>query len=212
MSRKILLGRNLVWVLTAFLPAALRMAAQEKMVPPPKDQAGIEKIMSATKDLRILPPGAKPELLELGEAVVYSDHGMALSWLTAAGVLANAPVEQVFAALTDYSPYPEFVPGTESASSKKLSTDFLRVDFKLLVEMFFIQYRREHGCYHWWRPPYRIDRAHAEGEFGRNCGFAELFGYLPRDALEKMPTLEYAGLASQSLVVINALKPRIRKK
>jgi len=226
--------KNWAFALLVFL-AASRMLGQENLVPPPKTDAEIKKMMGITYDLHVLPEGAKPEmlehLLEIGEVVVYYDHGIAIPWISAAGIMIDAPAEQVFSVLTDYTHYPSFVPMTDAVEVKKIRDNFVRVDFHLNVQMSFLKYRIDYGVYHNWRPPFRSDWAHAFGEFGINCGFAELiptadgkrtmFFYAvysqPQSAFLKSiyarePTVEVMTSLSTAIMFVRAMKAQSEKR
>jgi len=97
--------------------------------------------------------------------------------------------------------------------------------------MSFLKYRIDYGVYHNWRPPYRIDWAHAFGEFGINCGFAELiptsdgkrtmFFYAvysqPQSAFLKSiyarePTVEVMTSMSTATMFVRAMKAESEKR
>jgi len=226
--------QNWVGALAIFL-AGFGVSGQENLVPAPRTEAEIQKMMSITEDLHILPPGVRPEmlehLLEIGEVVVYFDHSLKVPWMSAAGILVDAPVDQVFAVLTDYTHYPSFVPMTEAAEVQKIANNLVRVDFHLNVQMSFLHYRLDYGVYHHWQPPYRSDWSHAWGEFGINTGFAELvpassgkrtmFFYSvysePRSKFLKSlyarePSLEMMTSLSTATVFVRAIKAEAEKR
>ena len=156
--------KNLVWVSAAFL-IALKLNAQGKVVPPPKTEAEIREMMKISYNQHILPPGAKKETLEdlltLGEVIVFYDHPPVIPWMSAAGIMVNAPAEVVFSTLSDFEHYNQFVPMTEGAEVEKVGPELYNVTFHINVKMAFIKYGMDYGVYHYHRPPYRTDWSHS---------------------------------------------------
>jgi len=226
--------RKWVWVVPLFL-SALLLASQVNQVPPPKNEAELKKMMRITYDQHILPEGANPLLLEhlaeLGEVIVYYDHPPVVPWMSAAGILVNAPVEQVFEVVGDFEHYKDFVPFTESAEVQKVRENLYNVSFHLKVTMSFLRYRVDYGVYHYHRPPYRTDWALSWGEFNIDVGFWELLPTgdgkrtmtfysvysEPRSALLKRiyardPTLELMTNVSTATMICRAVKKESEKR
>jgi len=223
-----------LWLVGMVLIAS-RLFAQGKVVPPPKTEAEIKEMMKITYNQHIMPEGADPKtlehLLEVGQVLIFYDHPLMVPWLSVGGILINAPVEQVFAVVSDFTHYKDFVPFTHSAEVEKFAENFKRVSFHLKVDMFFLRYGVDYGVYHYDRPPYRTDWSFAWGEFDRNIGFWELIpssdgkrtmafysNYSePRSALLKKiyaqdPLLEITTNISASIMVTRAVKAETEKR
>jgi len=144
-------------------------------IPAPKNEKEIKERMHITYNQHILPEGADPgvleHLLEIGEVIIFYDNPPGIPWLSAAGILIDAPVEVVFQTVTDFDHYPDFVPMTEKTEAKKISDNLYQVDYQLNVRLAIISYKINYGVYHYHRPPYRTDWCYAWGEFGKNLGF-----------------------------------------
>jgi len=225
---------KLIWAVPLFFLASLG-AAQVRQIPPPKNEAEIKKMMRITWDQHILPEGADPLLLEhlaeAGEVIIYFDRPPVVPWMSAAGILINAPVEQVFSTVTDFEHYPDYVPFTESTVLTRISDNLYRADFHLKVALSFLRYRIDYGCYHYNRPPYRTDWALAWGEFNINVGFWEMIPTRdgkrtmafysvysePRSALLKRvyardPSLELMTNVSTATMICRAVKKEAERK
>ena len=154
------------------------LAAGAKTVPAPQTEAEARALMSVTYDQHILPPGAKPEtleqLLEIGEVIFYYDHPVKIPWMSAAGMLIQAPVELVYEVILDQKHYPEFVPMNEGIDSRKLFDAFYAEDLHINIKMAFVSYKMDYGLYSIRRPPTRLDWSLAWGDFDINVGFWEL--------------------------------------
>ncbi len=152
--------------------------AEDVSIPPPQDMTEVKDMMRITWDQHILPPGADPEvlkaLLQVGEVIIMNDNPPVVRWMSAAGVLVDAPPETVFSVVTDFEHYPDFVPMTSSASVKELSPNLEKVNFNLRIQVAFIGYTYKYGIYHYHRPPLRTDWSLSYGEFDICVGFWEL--------------------------------------
>lgn len=135
-------------------------------------------MMKMTAGQHILPPGARPEmlerLLELGEVIIYYDRSPEVPWMSAAGILVRAPVEEVYDVILDQAHYPEFVPMNEGINARKLFDGFYLEDLHVNVKFSFVKYRMDYGLYSYRRPPTRLDWSLAWGDFDVNVGFWEL--------------------------------------
>ena len=158
--------------------SSLAFSSEPEIVPAPKNEKEIKERMHITYNQHILPEGADPgvleHLLEIGEVIIFYDNPPGIPWLSAAGILIDAPVEVVFQTVTDFDHYPDFVPMTEKTEAKKISDNLYQVDYQLNVRLAIISYKINYGVYHYHRPPYRTDWCYAWGEFGKNLGFYEL--------------------------------------
>jgi ribosome-associated toxin RatA of RatAB toxin-antitoxin module len=152
--------------------------AEDVSIAPPQGMAEVKEMMKVTWDQHILPPGADPEvlkaLLEVGEVIIMNDNPPVVPWMSAAGVLVDAPAEVVFSVVTDFERYPDFVPMTASTKVKEISPNLEEVDFNLRIQVAFIGYTYEYGVYHYHRPPLRTDWSLSHGEFDICAGFWEL--------------------------------------
>jgi len=172
-----LFRKKWVWILAGFLVSA-HLPAQGTRVPTPKTEAEIREMMKITYNQNILPPGARKEtlegLLELGQVIVFYDHPPVVPWMSAAGIMVNAPAETVFNTLTDYPHYSGFIPMTKGATKEKVGPNLYNVSYDIQVNMVFFKYGMQYGVYHYDRPPFRTDWSHSWGEFNINVGFWEL--------------------------------------
>ncbi len=172
------LFRNKWFLILGVFFLSLRLQAQEGRVPVPKNEDEIKRMMRITYNQHILPEGANKGLLEnlldRGQVIVFYDKPPVVPWMSAAGIMVNAPAEVVFATLSDFEHYNQFVPMTGGAESKKVGENLHDVTFHINVKMAFIKYTMDYGVYHYDRPPYRTDWAHSWGEFNINVGFWEL--------------------------------------
>ena len=105
----------------ALLFAATESGAAVNRVAPPKNQAELEKMMRVTINQHILVPGADPatleHLLEIGEVIMFFDHPKEIPWMGAAGMLIDAPCEDVYAVVLGQAHYREFVPMNEGITA-----------------------------------------------------------------------------------------------
>jgi len=151
---------------------------QAKTIAPPQNEAEVRAMMKITVDQHVLPPGAKAEtleqLLEIGEVILYYDHPRSIPWMSAAGILINAPVEDVYKVVLDHPNYPKFMPMTAGISSKKLFDGLYQEKLSVEVKFSFLKYRLDYGLYSYRRPPTRLDWSLAWGDFDINIGFWEL--------------------------------------
>jgi len=229
-----LVRRNLGLVFLLLLVSG-RVFAQANVVPPPKTEAQMRDMMKITYNQHILPEGANPlmleHLMEIGEVVIYYDRPQGVKWMSAAGIMINAPVDQVFAVVGDFTHYKDYVPFSQAAEVQKVANNFERVDFHLRVAMFFLHYSVDYGVYHLHRPPYRTDWCYAWGDFGLNVGFWELIPTAdgkrtmafysvysePRSSLIKAiydrdPQLELMTNVSTAVMVTRAVKGEAEKR
>ena len=198
----------------------------------PKDEAGIAKLMNVTWPQEILPPGARPEvlraLLERGQVILINDHPPVVPWMSAAGILVDAPPEVVYRVFTDFPGFTQFMPMTEQAVPTPVGENIVDVEFTVNVKLAIVSYAITYGCYHYNRPAlYRTDWCMSHGEFEVNSGFYQalpadggkrsMLFYsvysLPRSSFLKglytrEPTLEMMTNVSTAVMVTRALKAR----
>jgi len=199
---------------------------------PPQDEAGIAKMMKVTWSQEVLPAGARAEtlreLLERGQEILINDHPPASPWLSAAGILVDAPAEVVFKVFSDFAKFPEFMPMTEQAVPTVVGPNLVDVVFTVNIKFTFLSYRITYSCYHYNRPDlFRTDWCHHTGEFRVNSGFyqalpvdngrrAMLFysvysvptSSFARSIYAREPMLEMMTNVSAATVVVRKLKER----
>ena len=175
--------KNLRFVFGAFCLILVCSVSSAGTVAPPSSEAEIRELMKLTWDQEILPEGASAKTLERllakGQVVIMNDDPPGgIPWVTAAGVMVDAPPDLVFAAATDFRRYPEFIPMTGRTSVRPVGgiENLYEVTFR--VEVLFSLITVEYSVYHYHRPPRRTDWAHASGEFDINSGFWE---FIPAD-------------------------------
>jgi len=224
-------------ILGVLLFSLQALADEPKIAPPPKNKEEIIQRMKVTYNQHILPQDASPlvleHLLEIGEVIIFYDNPPVVDWMSAAGILINAPIEIVFETITDFDHYSEFVPMTEKAVAHKIYDNFYQVDYQLNVRLAIISYKMNYGVYHYHRPPYRSDWCYAWGDFENNMciGFYELIPTAdgkrtmafysvysqPRSRLlryiySKNPVLEKLINVSTATLVIRAIKQEAEKR
>ena len=167
-------------ILIALAAAILISAAPPpaNRVPPPRSQAEVEKMMRRTWNREILPAGASADtlqrLLVRGQVVLMEDKPQAdIPWSVAAGILIDAPPDTVFKTVTDFDHYPGVIPMTTTAHATPQALPNL-YEVSYGIELMFSMLNVQYSVYHYHRPPYRTDWAHASGEFEVNVGFWQL--------------------------------------
>jgi ribosome-associated toxin RatA of RatAB toxin-antitoxin module len=211
-------------------------AAPAGKVPPPRDEAALRRMMSRTWNREILPAGASAQTLERllarGEVALMEDHpGGGIPWSIAAGIMVDAPAESVFKIVTDFDHYPGVIPMTSKAHATPVPgmPNLYEVNFS--IELLFSLFSIDYGVYHYHRPPYRTDWAHAAGEFEVNCGFWQLLPAdggkrtmlfysvysLPRQAMiqtlyREEPALELMTNVATATVVVRAVKTEAERR
>lgn len=171
----------LVIFLAAFGTSVWAEKAPEKSLPGGADE--IARMMQVTWSQEILPAGARAEtlreLLARGEVILINDHPPASPWLSAAGILVEAPPEVVYEVFTDFNRFPEYVPMCEKAVPTMVGPGWVDVEFTVAIKMAFLSYDITYSCYHYCRPEiYRADWCKHAGEFQVNSGFYQA---LPAD-------------------------------
>jgi ribosome-associated toxin RatA of RatAB toxin-antitoxin module len=233
MNKKRFTGAALCLLL---LLAAATAHNEPTRVPPPKDLAGVKKLMAITWDQNVLPPGASAKTLERllckGEVVIMNDSPPGgIPWMAAAGILVDAPPETVFGVATDFDHYPEVVPMTGKAHAEPAPgvPNLYEVNFG--IELLFSWLSIDYSVYHYHRPPLRTDWAHASGEFDLNSGFWQFLPAddgkrtmafysvysLPRQAAIKelykdQPALELMTNVATATMVVRAVKTEAEKR
>jgi ribosome-associated toxin RatA of RatAB toxin-antitoxin module len=217
------------------LPLALPGETPDKPVPRaqlPKDEAGIARMMKISWTQEVLPPGGRPEvlhaLLERGQVVLINDHHPVVPWMSAVGILIDAPPSVVFEVFSDFAKFPEYLPMTEKTVVTPLAPNLVDVQFTVNVKMAFLSYSITYSCYHYNRPAiYRTDWCLSAGEFKNNSGFyqaipvddgkramlwysvhSEPDSSFVRSLYNREPTLELMTNVSAATMVVRALKKR----
>jgi ribosome-associated toxin RatA of RatAB toxin-antitoxin module len=160
----------------AFLPPAAR-ADDEYIQYDFSNPAEVFKATtSETVTGRGIDPAALYEILQSGQIVIINDNpnNPDIPWMTTAGILVNAPAEQVFHVIEDIDKYPEFMPQVNDASVEKLTDDVDLIFYELGIQVLFLKVKVPYSVYHWNRPPNRVDWTMAGGEFNANMGAYEV--------------------------------------
>ena len=205
-------------------------------VPPPRDMAALKKMMAVTWDLNVLPSGASARtlerLLEKGEVVIMNDNPVkGVPWMAVAGILVDAPPETVFGTATDFDHYPGMVPMTGKAHAEPAPGIPNLYEVHFGIELLFSWLSIDYSVYHFHRPPYRTDWAHASGEFDINCGFWQFLATedgrhtmtfysvysLPRQSAlralyREEPALELMTNVATATMVVRAIKTEAEKR
>lgn len=222
-------------LLVLMLPAGL-LSSKENRVPPPRNEAEARKLMHLTWDQEILPEGASAKTLERllakGEVMIMNDNPPGgIAWMTAAGIMVDAPAETVFGVATDFEHYPDVVPMTSEAAAEPVPGVKNFYEVKFGIELLFSWLSIEYSVYHYHRPPYRTDWAHASGEFDLNCGFWQIIPTpdgkramafysvysLPRQAAlqaiyKDEPALELMTNVATATMIVRAVKNEAEKR
>jgi ribosome-associated toxin RatA of RatAB toxin-antitoxin module len=152
-------------------------------------------------------------------------------WMAVAGILVDAPAETVFGTATDFDYYPQMVPMTGKAHAEPVHgmPDLYEVHYS--IELLFSWLSIDYSVYHYHRPPYRTDWAHASGEFDVNSGFWQFLPTedgkhtmtfysvysLPRQATiramyKDQPALELMTNVATATMVVRAIKAEAEKR
>ncbi len=205
-------------------------------VPSPASESELQEVFKVTWDQEVLPEGAEAStlasLLAKGQVVLMNDDPPGgVPWTTAAGVMVDAPVEKVFNTVTDFESCPDVVPMTDGAVVEPVSGMDNLYEVTFNVELLFSWLSVEYSVYHYHRPPYRTDWAHASGEFEINSGFWSTIPAdenkrtmafysvysLPRQKeLKKLyarePTMELMTNVCTATMVVRAMKEEAEKR
>lgn len=154
-------------------------SAAPAKVPPPKNQAELEKMMRISWNQEVLPPGANPKTLERllnrGEVALMSDRpAPGVPWMVGAGVMVNAAPNVMFNVVTHPEKFTEYVPMTNKATSTPVPGIPNLYEVTFGIELLFSWLSIEYSVYDYRRPPNRTDWCMASGEFAVNSGFYEI--------------------------------------
>lgn len=171
-----------------------------------------EEVFKTTINETVVGPGVDPavlyQVLRSGQTLIINDHpdNPDLKWLTTAGVLINAPAEQLFAVLQDYDSYNQFMNQVGRAWSEPVADKIDRVHYELVVEILFLKIKMPYSVYHYYQPPYRVDWVMSGGKFNCNYGAYEVVP-VPGDPGRCM--LFYTSYALARNSIIESLYDRI---
>jgi ribosome-associated toxin RatA of RatAB toxin-antitoxin module len=208
------------------LARALKTEAERRSgrrLPPLRETMGVEQIlMQDTSTLRLLAERGKVLVLEPGPTV----------YVTGA-IIVRAPIERAFQVVTDFTHYPQFLPGYDrvvivgqGARGPIISQD---VSIKLWEFNFEDHAKIEMEL----APPDRVTWKIPRQSAGTAVGFWRFvpldnnsrtliftgntqdirsMGFVPSTALRIEPSLEYGLLAAQMVAGLDAFKKRIEQK
>jgi len=116
------------------------------------------------------------QLLQAGELTLINTHPATkdVPWLSTDAVLVDAPLNQVYAAMSDVEHYPEFLPQVTSSRRAPVVNNIDQVFLELGIHVLLTEIKNQYSLYYYYQPPRRIDWILAEGEFEANIGSFEL--------------------------------------
>jgi len=219
--------------LSVLTGAGIRAAVNQ--IPAPKNLAEAEKLMRVTLHQQILPPGANPamleKMLEIGEVILFYDHPKEIPWMSAAGILIQAPPELVYQVVMDHPRYSQYVPMNQGIEDRRLFGNVYQETLHINVKLAAVNYQMDYGLYSYRQAPFRVDWTLAWGEFDRNLGFWELIPSAdrkktmafysvyaePRSKFVKMiyardPALELVTNVSTATMIVQAMKSEAEKR
>ena len=181
----------------------------------------LEKILAAD-------PNTLGRFLERGKLLIL-EPGPTVYLI--AGALVNANPARAYQVITDFSGYPKFVPGVKKVSKVGSGKGGDTYQFDTEFNLAGVKFDQSDQWTYQFASPEQVSWQIARPCCGAAPGFWKLIplgdktivfngttadiralGRIPRYALSVEPTLEYATLASQGLLVINSIKSRIEKK
>ncbi len=171
-----------------------------------------QEVFKATLSETVIGTGIEPtvlfEILKTGQIVIVNDHpnSSKIPWLTTAGILVNAPAEQVFKAITDYDNYHEFMPQVDSAGAVEISENIVRIDYIIGIQVLLFKVDVPYSVYSYYRPPYRVDWVLAGGKFNENLGAYEV---VPVPGQPNRSMLFYTSFAENRNAIVNKLSKDI---
>ncbi len=220
-----------VWVLLLLPGGAVFVDPPES---PACDFSQPQTVFATTLQETVVTPDIAPAalhaILQAGQLVLVNENpaNSDLPWLTTAGILVQAPPDQVYDVIQDVDRYPEFMPQTESTRKEAVTEAVDRVFYELGIKILFLKVKVPYSVYHYNRPPHRVDWVMADGDFDCNYGAYEvvpvpgkpgqtLLFYtsyaLPRNRVVKMffdkiPSLDMMINLSTGILVVKAIKQR----
>ncbi len=187
----------------------------------PLDWPGMEKVLTSDpKTLALFLERGKLLLLVPGPTVYL-----------VAGTLLNSGIQDAFRKITDFKNYPQFMPGVKGVKYLGAGKNGETYRWDLEFDLAGFKFSQSPQWQYRFSPPglvsWQIDRPCC----GPAPGFWKLIplenktivfngtttdlrsiGRIPKYALSVEPTLEYASLASQGVLVLNSIKDKIEKK
>jgi len=181
-------------------------------------------------------PDSIEKLLRQGEILIIKENeqGGRFKFVTA-GVLINAPPEEVWKTITDYAHYPEFVPDCEKTEvipgeAENIVYTKIVVAFKFSIIKYKVRYtlRQVHQ-----KEKLRIDWTLKEGDLAEAIGAWELIplkggkktgafysaysdlrslGYLVKFLFKEQPVMEMAITSTTAILMARAAKARVEGK
>jgi len=197
-------------------------------------ETDLDRMMSLTLHRSVLTRGVDMATLESvlrrGEIVIVDETtGGDIPWLVAAGAMINAPPEEVWKTLSDFSRFPEWVPQTEKAIST-VKGDRVDVAYTIGFRFGFIHTTINYSVAQRLDPPRRIDWVGTGGDIKKTFGYMELFPaeggkktmffyaawaipqhLLLRKFLESEPVLDMMISMSTASVFVKKLKEQVEK-
>ncbi|MDD5224047.1 MAG: SRPBCC family protein [bacterium] len=198
------------------------------------EESELDRMMNLTLHRSVLTKGVDmatlESILQRGEIVVVDETTKGdIPWLVAAGAIINAPPEEVWKTLSDFSRFPEWVPQTEKAISK-VTGNRVDVDYTIGFKLGFIHTTINYSVAQRLDPPRRIDWVGTGGDIKKTFGYMELFPaaggkktmffyaawavpqhLLLRKFLESEPVLDMMISMSTASVFVKKLKEQIEK-
>ena len=198
------------------------------------EESELDRMMSLTLHRSVLTKGVDMATLESilrrGEIVIVDETtGGTIPSLVAAGAMINAPPEEVWKTLSDFSRFPEWVPQTEKAISQ-VKGNRVDVDYTIGFKIGFIHTTINYSVAQRLDRPRRIDWVGTGGDIKKTFGYMELFPaengkktmffyaawavpqhLLLRKFLESEPVLDQMISMSTASVFVKKLKEQIEK-
>ena len=194
----------------------------------------LDQIVSLTRHRSILSGGVDlanlEAILKRGTLFIVDETTPEeIPWLVTAGIIINAPLEEVWKVITDFSRYYEWVPQTEKTVSQ---TQGRRVDIEhtLGFKFFFFHTRIRYSIADILDYPRRLDWVGTGGEVEKNYGYMEFFpaengqktlffftawalpqSVLLKKFLEREPVTDLIISMSAASIYVKRLKERVEK-
>ena len=174
--------------------------------------------------------GAIQQLTGGSPLVVVEEHEDATLKLVTGGVLVEAPSAVVWAVITDYEKYPEWMPEVEQVTVLKEEGNMREVRYDLLFKISIIKRKVNYTLRMLYDEPKRIEWELVEGDFDRAIGGWQLIpirggqatmvyystftnlrsmGSLIGGLLKQQPALEMAIQVSAAVTVVQKLRERV---
>ncbi len=175
---------------------------------------------------------AVQQLASQGPLVITEERPDGSLALVTGGILVKAPPARVWALISDYPRYSEWVPQTRKVEVLAETADYKDVHFVLDFKFSVITMKVEYTMRKVERPPHEIRWYLTEGDFKSSTGawrlvpvdggqhtlvfystWADLesMGWIVRELLEEQPSMEIAMLASTAAMVVKAVKVELER-